>query len=146
MNKFSLLDEINFHDGMISSYRKEDNNIIFIIDDGWIAENTYEIKLIDVSIQIQKYDDQIILYTIDCLNNINNDSVWLYSCDYGHLDNNKFYLKLWIRYPFGDETSYDETEDFIFDNLKITLSDDYDDEGQIFIKFIASDIEIKKIK
>jgi len=145
MDKFSLLDEINFHDGMISSYRKEDNNIIFVIDDGLIAEDTYEFKLIDVSMQIQKYDNQIVLYAIDYLNNINNYNVWLYSGDYGYLDNNKLYLKLWIRYPMYNDVIYDEKEEFVFDGFKITLSDDYDDIGHVFIKFIVSDIEVRKI-
>lgn len=145
MDKFSLLDEINFHDGMISSYKKEDNNIIFVIDDGLIAEDTYEIKLIDVSMQIQKYENQIVLYAIDYLNNINNYNVWLYSGDYGYLDNNKLYLKLWIRYPMYNDVIYDEKEEFVFDGFKITLSDDYDDIGHVFIKFIVSDIEVRKI-
>jgi len=37
-------------------------------------------------------------------------------------------------------------EEYKFDGLDVELCNDYDDTGRLFIKFIADDITIEKIK
>ena len=93
-------------------------------------------------------DDDLVAYILDTFNNINeNGSINLYSGDGGRVeevvDGRKYYLKLWIRHPYDMNIKIDNIiSDYKFDGMDVEYSDDYDDTGRLFIKFIASDIDI----
>lgn len=136
--------KINFHDTTITKYQKKGNNIILELKDGWDENICYRLELINVNIQVQKYPSPIISYAIDKLNKINIKKLNIYSGDYGQYDETKFFLKLWIDYPLDIELSNNNDKDtFEFDGITIELSDEYDDIGQLFIKFITDHINIE---
>ena len=52
LEKLDKVNNINFHDGDIYNYEREDNNISFEIKDGWIDCLYYIIELENVSVQV----------------------------------------------------------------------------------------------
>ena len=72
---YSKMDKIDFHDGIISRYEKNDNNIILEFEDGYNRNFTTRITFIDASIANEKHlDNKYILY-----------------CDYEFDDNNIYH-------------------------------------------------------
>lgn len=145
---FKLLDKISFHDGEISDYKRENNNISFIIKDGWEYDIYYKFELKNVNIQVMNNEPELICYVLDEFNNINKyGKLNLFSGDFGMTeDSNKYYLKLWIRHPYDFGIKLNVTmNEYKFDGLDINLSNDYDDTGRLYIKFIADEINVVKI-
>ena len=145
---FKLLDKISYHDGEISNYYRKDNNISFIIKDGWDYDVYYKFELKNVNVEVMNNEPELICYVLDVFNNINKyDSFNLFSGDCGKMeDSNKYYLKLWIRHPYDFDVKLKVTmNEYKFDGLDIKLSNDYDDTGRLYIKFIADEINVVKI-
>lgn len=149
MNK---LQDINYHDADVNNYKREDNNISFELKDGWEYDTYYKFELKNIEVQVMNNKPELICYVLDEFNNINEyGKINLYSGEIGKLEKTntgeRYYLKLWIRHPsdFGIDTSI-TMDKYKFDGLDVELCDDYDDTGRLYIKFIADDIIIEKIK
>lgn len=145
---FEVLDKISYHDGDISNYKREGNDISFIIKDGWEYDLYYKFELKNVNIQVMNNSKELICFILDEFNNINKcGQLNLFSGECGKVeDSNKYYLKLWIRHPYDFGIKLDITMDeYKFDGMDVTLSDDYDDTGRLYIKFIADNINIHLI-
>lgn len=143
-----LLDQINYHDAEIYNYKRDDKNISFELKDGWNNDSYYKFELKNVMVQVMNNKSEYINYVLDEFNNINkNGHINLYSGECCLLDEPidgcKYYLKLWIRHPndLGIKTGVLLNE-YKFDGMDITLCDDYDDTGRLYIKFIVEDINI----
>lgn len=149
LEKLDKVNNINFHDGDIYNYEREDNNISFEIKDGWIDCLYYIIELENVSVQVMNNNPEYICYTLDVFNNrIKNDEQFnLYS---GEADSfidsegmEKYYLKLWIRCPDVKYINCKVTSGgYKFDGMDVELCNDYDDTGMLYIKFIADSINV----
>ena len=141
------LEKINFHDADIYSYVRKGNNIYFELKDGWNEDCYYKIKLDNVSVQVMNNSADLVSYILNVFNTINeSDGINLYSGEFGVVDENKHYLKLWIRHPYDMHIKVDNiVQDFKFDGMKIELCDDEDDTGRLFIKFIADSISVEEL-
>lgn len=145
-----LLDEIAFHDAVISKYENDGNDIIFELEDGWLDDVFYELRLNNVKIEVINTLDEYICYVIDSFTNINENEIYLYAGEYGEINNiidrDKYYLKLWIQHP-GDVGIEGEStmNEFKFDGLNVKVSNDEDATGRLFIKFIVDSINLSKI-
>ena len=86
--------------------------------------------------------DNIISTVINKYGNIN-----LFSGDSGKIENSdRYYFKLWIRHPYDFDIKLDVTMDeYKFDGLDVGLSNDYDDTGRLYIKFICDEIKVIKV-
>lgn len=146
-----LLDKISFHDADLSNYKKEENNISFELKDGWEYDTYFKFELKNVKVQVMDNKSELICYILDEFNNINKyGKINLYSGEGGILDESidgcKYYLKLWIRHPEQFNITHETTMDeYKFDGMNVTLCDDYDDTGRLYIKFICKDINVVKI-
>ena len=152
MNKLKELNDISYHDADISDYDRKNKNISFKLKDGWEYDTYYKFELKNIKVQVMNNKPELVCYVLDEFNNINEyGKINLYSGEIGKIEetNNggKYYLKLWIRHPgdFGIDTSV-TMDKYKFDGLDVELCNDYDDTGRLFIKFIADDITIEKIK
>lgn len=135
------LNEINFHDGYITNFKTNDKDVEFEFIDGFEENKMFKIKLSNVEIYVQEYKMEIINYVIDRLLNIKNNELHVFAGEYG-ISNNKKFLKIWIDYPVNVELLKLNEYDSNLNGIIIQTSDDYDDVGQIFIKFVANDIEV----
>ena len=146
--EIELLNKIYYHDGEISNYERDRNNISFIIKDGWEYDVYYKFELKNINIEVMNNESELICYILDEFNNINKyGNINLFSGDCGKIENsNKYYLKLWIRHPYDFDVKLKVTmNEYKFDGLDINLSNDYDDTGRLYIKFIADEINVEKI-
>ena len=135
------LNEINFHDGYIIDFKTNNQDIEFKFIDGFEENKIFNIKLSNVEIYVQEYKMEIINYVIDRLLNVNSNKLYVFAGDYGN-ENNKKFLKIWIDYPLNTDLSKINEYNSSLDNIDIKRSSEFDDVGQIFIKFIADDIEV----
>ena len=135
------LNEMNFHDGYITNFKTNNKDIELELIDGFEENKMFKIKLSNVEIYVQEYKMKIINYVIDRLLNINNNELHVFAGEYG-IGNNKKFLKIWIDYPVNVELLKLNEYDSNLNGIIIQTSDDYDDVGQIFIKFVANDIEV----
>ena len=145
-----LLNKISYHDAEISNYVRNNNNISFQLRDGWIEDDYYKLELKNIKVQVMNNKPGLICFLLDEFNSINKyNNIDLYSGEFGELDEShggkKYYLKLWIRHPgdFGIEPEV-TMDEYKFDGLDISLCDDYDDTGRLYIKFLMDDINITK--
>lgn len=152
MNKLKELNDISYHDADISDYDRKNKNISFKLKDGWEYDTYYKFELKNIKVQVMNNKPELVCYVLDEFNNINEyGNINLYSGEAGKIEETynggKYYLKLWIRHPgdFGINTDI-TMEEYKFDRLDVELCNDYDDTGRLFIKFIADDITIEKIK
>lgn len=149
MDIIEKLNSISYHEAEIISYKKDNNNIYIELKDGWVDNIYYKIELKNVIVQVMKNEPRLVYYVLDEFNNINASNVLqLYAGKAEKSNERKTYnLKLWIDYP---PSKYIEDEvlinKHIFEKQDISLCDDYDDTGRLFIKFIAEDINIVKIE
>jgi len=135
------LNEINFHDGYITNFKTNDKNVEFEFIDGFEENKIFKIKLSNVEILVQEYKMEIINYVIDRLLNTDNEELYVFDGEYG-VDNNKEFLKIWIDYPLNADLSKIKEYNNDLNGIFVQKASDYDDVGQIFIKFVANDIEI----
>lgn len=136
------LNEISYHDGYVTDYECHGNNISFVLKDGWSNDSYYKFEFKNVKIEVINNKPELVSYVIDAFSNMNNSSVWLYSGEQGVVGD-KSYLKLWIRYPGDNLNLYSgKSKGLYFDGFKVELSDDYDDTGCLYIKFIADKINV----
>ena len=145
---FELLDEIYYHDGEISNYERVGNNISFVIKDGWEYNVYYKFELKNIKIEVMNNEPELICYILDEFNNINKyGNINLFSGASGKIENSdRYYLKLWIRHPYDFDIKLDVTMDeYKFDGLDVGLSNDYDDTGRLYIKFICDEIKVIKV-
>lgn len=145
-----LLDKISYHDAEISNYVRNNNNIFFQLRDGWIEDDYYNFELKNIEVQVMNNKPGLICFLLDEFNNINkSNNIILYSGEFGELDKEqgrkKYYLKLWIGHPgdFGIEPEV-TMDKYQFDGLDVSLCDDYDDTGRLYIKFLIDDINVTK--
>ena len=142
------MNEINFHDADLYNYVRNGNDISFELKDGWNEDTYFKIELNDIRVEVMNNTDDLVSYTLDCFNNINEyGGINLYSGEFGkfekNVDEGKYWLKLWIRYPYDLNIKTENIiADFKFDGMNVGLCDDYDDTGRLYIKFIASSINI----
>lgn len=135
------LNEINFHDGYITNFKIKDKEIEIEFIDGIEENKIFKIKMINVEIFIQEYKMEIINYVIDRLLNANSNELCVFAGDYEN-ENNKMFLKLWIDYPLNIDLSKINKYNNNLNGITVKTSSEFDDEGKIFIKFIATDIEV----
>lgn len=151
MKKIKELNNIAYHDGYILSYKKEKNNISFVIEDGWLNNVCYTIELKNVTIQVMENKPKVIYYVLNKFNDIKNfEKIVLFSGEVGKIsednENSQYYLKLWIDYPLDEFIPSNSLENkYQFDGLDVNICNDYDDTGMFFIKFIADDINLVSI-
>lgn len=134
-----LLRKISFHDAIVTEYEKKGRNVFLELKDGWTNNLYYKIELSNVEIEMQKYDKAIVLAGIKLFNDINDYGLDLFAGEVGKYKDGKFFLKLWVEYP-EDTDSIDLNEKLEFDGFSINLSDEFDDVGRFFIKFIFDDV------
>lgn len=142
-----MLNKINFHDADIVDYVKEGNNISFLLKDGWNEDTYYKIKLNNVKVFVMDNIDCLVSYILDKFTNIGKCSINLYSGNFGKMlgdsDGKKYYLKLWIRYPNDLPIKIDNVvRDYKFDEFDVSLCNDYDDTGNLYIKFLADSVQV----
>jgi len=135
------LNEINFHDGYIIDFKTNDKDIEFKYIDGFEEKEIFKVKLSNVEIYIQKYKMEIINYVIDRLLNVNSNKLYVFAGEYGN-ENNKKFLKIWIDFPLNNDLSKINEYNNSLNDINVKTSSNFDDVGKIFIKFIATDIEV----
>ena len=149
--KTDYINRINYHDGDIKNYKRNGNNISFELKDGWEYDLYYEFQLKNVKVQLMNNQSDLICYILDVFNNINKyGKINLYSGECGILEEPigkcKYYLKLWIRHPYDLNIKTEITmEEYKFDGIDVVMSDDYDDTGRLYIKFLVEDIVVEKL-
>lgn len=133
------LNNFNFHDSKISNFKINKDNISFLLEIDWFKKGCFRFSIDNSEVYLSNCDKKYLKYLI---NKLTNDKIVVFSGESGILDNNKCYLKLWFDYPFG--TLIDDGVDFDnkLGNLDINLSNEYDDTGRLYIKFIADDIDL----
>jgi len=97
-------------------------------------------------VQVMNNKPEYIKFILDRFNNLDiDDNINLFSGEIGLLDkqvnNCKYYLKLWIRYPWNIDYNYLDKE-YKLGKMNVSLCDDYDDTGNLYIKFVVEDINI----
>lgn len=137
------LSEINFHDGYITNFKTNNKDIEFEFIDGYNEKNIFKINLKNVEIFVQEYKTEVVNYTIDKLLNSTDDKLYVFDGEYGN-ENNKKFLKIWIDYPLNNDLSKIKEYNNSLNDINVKTSSDFDDVGKIFIKFIATDIEVIK--
>ena len=135
------LNKINFHDGYVSNFKANNKDIEFEFIDGFKENKIFNIKLSNVEIYVQEYKMEIINYVIDRLLNVNSNELYVFAGEYGS-ENDKKFLKVWIDYPLNDDLSKINEYNSSLENIEVKTSSEFDDAGKIFIKFIATDIEV----
>ena len=124
------------------------DDISFEIKDGWDYDIYYKIELNNISVQVMNNEPELICFVLNRFNCLTEeDEINLYSGECGIIeDTGKYYLKLWIRHPnvFGSKVDVNICE-YKFDGIDVTLSDDYDDSGMLYIKFLADSISVAKL-
>ena len=139
---FDKLKNIFYHDGYVTDYECDGDNISFIIKDGWSNDSYYKFEFKNIKIEVMNNKPELVSYVIDIFSNMNDTSVWLYSGELGEVGD-KLYLKLWIRYPSDNINLYSgKSNGLYFNGFNVGLSDDYDDTGCLYIKFIADEINV----
>ena len=143
--KSELFNQISFHDSEIKGYKKDDNNIILLIKDGWLPNTYFKVKLKNVKVEVMNNNKELISYTLERFNNIFKNGVG-HRITHGMIDNydnDKYYLKLFIYWPdniiLKNQNIIDE---YVFDGFNVSLCNDYNDTGYLYIKFIMDDIDI----
>lgn len=135
------LSEINFHDGYITNFKNNNKDIEFEFIDGYNEKNIFKINLKNVEVFVQEYKTEVMNYTIDKLLNSADDKLYAFDGEYG-IENNKKFLKVWIDYPLNNDLSKINKYNNSLNGIIVKTSSDFDDVGKIFIKFIATDIEV----
>lgn len=135
------LSEINFHDGYITNFKNNNKDIEFEFIDGYNEKNIFKINLKNVEVFVQEYKTEVVNYTIDKLLNSADDKLYVFDGEYGN-ENNKKFLKIWIDYPLNNDLSMIKEYNNSLNDINVKTSSDFDDVGKIFIKFIATDIEV----
>lgn len=147
--KLELFDKINFHDAKIHEYKRDGNDIIFLIEDGWVSNTYFKVKLKNVKVEVMNNSLELVCYTLDVFNKIIKNGIGGYiSSGKGDIikDNEKYYLKLWIDHPHNMGIKPEITTDkYCFDKFNVSLCNDYDDTGNLYIKFIMDDFDIEKL-
>lgn len=134
------LNKIHFHDGYITNFKINNKDIQFEFIDGW-EEKRFKFNLRNVEVFIQEYKTEIVNYAINELSNSIDDKLYVFSGEYGTHNNEKF-LKIWIDYPLNNNFSNIKEYNNSLNGICVKTSSDYDDVGKIFIKFVATDIEV----
>lgn len=135
------LSEINFHDGYITNFKNNNKDVEFEFIDGYNEKNIFKINLKNVEVFVQEYKTEVVNYTIDKLLNSTDDKLYVFDGEYGN-ENNKKFLKVWIDYPLNNDLSKINEYNNSLNGIIVKTSSDFDDVGKIFIKFIATDIEV----
>lgn len=135
------LNEINFHDGYMTNFKTNNQDIEFEFIDGYDEKNIFKINLKNVEVFVQEYKTEVVNYAIDKLLNSTNDKLYVFDGEYGNKNNKKF-LKVWIDYPLNNDLSKINEYNNSLNDISVKTSSDFDDVGKIFIKFIATDIEV----
>lgn len=135
------LSEINFHDRYITNFKNNNKDIEFEFIDGYNEKNIFKINLKNVEVFVQEYKTEVMNYTIDKLLNSADDKLYAFDGEYGN-ENNKKFLKAWIDYPLNNDLSKINKYNNSLNGIIVKTSSDFDDVGKIFIKFIATDIEV----
>lgn len=135
------LNKINFHDGYITNFKTNNKDIEFGFIDGCNERNHFKIDLKNVEVFVQEYKTEIMNYAIDKLLNSANDKLYVFDGEYGNENNDKF-LKVWIDYPLNNDLSKIKEYNNSLNGISVKTSSDFDDSGKIFIKFIATNIEV----
>ena len=135
------LSEINFHDGYITNFKNNNKDIEFEFIDGYNEKIIFKINLKNVEVFVQEYKTEVMNYTIDKLLNSADDKLYAFDGEYG-IENNKKFLKVWIDYPLNNDLSKINKYNNSLNGIIVKTSSDFDDVGKIFIKFIATDIEV----
>lgn len=136
------LNNISYHDGYVDNYERKGDNISFVLKDGWLDDSYYKFEFKNVKIEVMNNKPELVSYVLDMFNNMNNDGVWLYSGEINKFED-KSYLKLWIRYPNNMTNLHSgKSNELYFDKFVVGLSNDYDDTGCLYIKFIADEINV----
>lgn len=147
--KSELFHKINFHDSKIKEYKKDGTNIAILIEDGWIPNTYFKIKLTNVKVEVMNNKPDLIRLTLDRFYNIfTNDAEHnIAGGQLGfHNDNNQYYLKLYIDWPYNFKSQEQNTVDkYYFDGFGVDLCNDYNDTGNLYIKFIMDDFYIEEI-
>ena len=143
-NKISQFDKVSYHDSEFYNYNNDGKNITFELKDGWKYNTYYKFELKNVIVQVMNNKSEYVKFVLDRFNNLDiDDSINLFSGEVGLLDepidNYKYYLKLWIRYP-GDIKNSNLDKEYKLGDMDVTLCDDYDDVGNLYIKFVVEDI------
>ena len=151
LKKLDKINNIVFHDGDIYNYERESNNISFEIKDGCSNSSYYKIKLDNVRVEVMDNNPEYICYTLHIFSSLNDDVMFnLYSGEAGIFrelnGQEKYYLKLWIRRPNVFNINCKVTSSgYKFDGMDVSLCNDYDDTGMLYIKFISDNIKIEKL-
>lgn len=147
--KSELFNKISFHESEIKGYKKDGSNIIILIKDGWEIHKYFKIKLKNVKVEVMNNKKELICYTLDRFYNIfkKGDSNLIDGGQIGtHNDDNKYYLKLYIDWPCAEDIQNQNTiEKYQLDGFSVYLCDDYNDTGDLYIKFIMDDFEVEEI-
>ena len=106
-----------------------------------MKKNIFKINLKNVEVFVQEYKTEVMNYTIDKLLNSADDKLYAFDGEYGN-ENNKKFLKVWIDYPLNNDLSKINKYNNSLNGIIVKTSSDFDDVGKIFIKFIATDIEV----
>jgi len=143
--KSELFNQISFHDSEIKDYKKDDNNIILLIKDGWLPNTYFKVKLKNVKVEVMNNNKELISYTLERFNNIFKNGVG-HRITHGiidNYDNDKYYLKLFIYWPDNTILKNQNIMDkYEFDGFNVSLCNDYNDTGYLYIKFIMDDIDV----
>lgn len=146
--KVDYINRINFHDGDMYNYKRDINNISFELKDGWDYDTYYKFELKNVRVQVMNNNPELICFVLNRFNSLmEDDEINLYSGECGMVDGtDKYYLKLWIRHPNVFDVELDaKISEYKFDGIDVTLTDDYDDTGMLYIKFIVDSINVVKL-
>ena len=146
--KLELFEKISFHDSKIKAYKKNENDITFLIEDGWIPDTYFKITLKNIKVEVMRNNISIIRATLYHFN-----AIFKKDANY-HIDgreigideeSNKYYLKIYIDWPKPMmATTKEERNTFEFDGIKVDFCDDYNDTGDVYIKFIMDDFEVEE--
>ena len=146
--KLELLKKICFHDSEIRAYKKNGNDITFLIADGWIPNTYFKITLKNIKVEVMKDKPAIIRTTLYHFNDIFINAV-NYHIDDSEVgtyeDGNRYYLKIYIDYPsYEVKTTKEERKNYKFDEFNVSLCDDYNPKENTYIKFIMDDFEVEE--
>ena len=135
------LNNFNFHDSEISEFKIDKNNISFLLELDWFEKGCYKFFISNSEIYLPDRDRKYLKYLINRLID-NNDKMVVFSGESGILENNKCYLKLWFDYPFDELVDDGVDFNYKLGDIDINLSNEFDDTGRLYIKFIADDIDV----
>ena len=146
--KLELFKKITFHDSEITEYEKDGNNIMFLVKDVfWTPNKCFKIKLKDIRVEVMNNEPKLICYILDYFEDIFKKGR-NYHIDHGEVgiqkENNKYNLKIWIDYPQNLIWVERPNNEYFFDKFSVNLCNDYDDTGDLYIKFIMDDFDIEE--